>query len=314
MSRTMIRAILRLGIRAVIPALAVSGIAFAHDFWVQPSTWRARAGERISVELRVGHPGDSDSVARDPRLFRGFFARRSGQPVTADSEVVGVDGRSPAGYARPKEAGSWRIAYESEPRWLELEAAKFERYLAQEGLEEIVRERAALGESASPGREFYSRCAVALLHVRGDSRPEGSPRAEPSEADGSHRPSAFESPLGLPLEIVPDHDPMALEAGDALSLRILRRGLPLEGVLLCLDPLVPDPELSRQARSDARGRVTFELPAPGGWLVTAVAMERAPREVRDRPDRPADWVSHWASLSFEAQAETERVEVGAAEK
>lgn len=54
-----------------------------------------------------------------------------------------------------------------------------------------------------------------------------------------------------------------------------------------------EPDKPIFGRSDAEGIVTFRLTRKGPWLVKAVHMLRAPMGT------DVQWISHWASLTFE---------------
>jgi uncharacterized GH25 family protein len=242
----------------------------AHDFWIEPSSFRPQTGARVAVRLRVGEGLRGDPVPRDPGQIERF--------VTAGPEgeagVPGVPGGEPAGWVSPASPGLRWIVYDSGHSSLALGAAKFERYLGQEGLERIRRLRASRGQSGVPAREIYSRCAKSLLAV------------------GDRAGAGFDRVLGLELELVPEKNPYLLKAGETLPVRLLYHGKPLEGALVTALPQgAPDARVS--SRSDRRGHADLRLDRPGLWLVKAVHMVSAPA------GSGADWESLWASLTFE---------------
>lgn len=242
----------------------------AHDFWIEPSTFRPDVGATVGIALRVGEGFRGDPVPRMPgRIQRFVLASPSGE-----SPVDGVEGQDPAGVARISEPGIQVVGYRSNTSRVDLEAAKFEQYLKEEGLEAIVAERARRGESAKPSREIYSRCAKSLLATGGGGR------------------TGYDRELGFTLELVPEKNPYASPAGAPFPLRLTYRGEPLAGTLVvALNRGAPGKPLS--ARTDGEGRVSFALGKPGAWLVKAVHMAPAPAE------SGADWESLWASLTFE---------------
>ena len=255
--------------------------ARAHDFWIEPDTFRPASGALIRARLFVGHPSDFEELPhRSARSVHWVL-----DDGAARTDLIGRDGALPAGYARPARRGVALVGYQSTPAFLELEPAKFASYLREEGLERALAEREALGESAKPGRELYARCAKALLCVDGGS--EGWQRA-----------------LGFDLELLPCADPFALagpRAGEAgrlepWTLALVFRGEPLADAQVRLTSL-ERPELALTGRTDARGRLTVELPARGRWLATSVYMLRI-----DGESRAADWQSFWASLTWEIPA------------
>lgn len=242
----------------------------AHDFWIEPSTFTPAAGQRVTFRLRVGQELRGDPLPRDPNLLERFVS----VGPAGEMPVLGRAYTEPAGVMAFQSPGLNVIVYDSGRSPLALEAAKFEKYLKLEGLEKISALRASRGQSAAPGKEVFSRCAKSLLAVGGGAG------------------AGYDQVLGQRLELVPEANPYSLAGGGELPVRLLYQGKPLAGALVVA--LQKDrPEARVSARSDAKGRVRLKLDRPGFWLVKAVHMVPAPREV------DADWESFWASLTFE---------------
>jgi uncharacterized GH25 family protein len=182
-------------------------------------------------------------------------------------------GQMPAGLLRVEKAGLHAVAYRSRPTHHRMEAAKFEAYLVEEGLDEAARLRRERGQTESPGREAYSRCAKSLLAVGGS-------------LEGEH-----DARLDLELEIVPESNPYRLEPPGDLRLRVWCAGSALAGARVAAWRLDATQTVV-SGRTDAEGRVTLRVEQPGRWLVKCVHM----REAKGDPE--ADWESLWASLTF----------------
>lgn len=241
----------------------------AHDFWIEPSTFRPAVGASVGIALRVGEGFRGDPVPRTPARIERFVLASASR----ETPIEGVAGHDPAGVARVSEPGVQVVGYRSNASRVDLEAAKFEQYLKEEGLDAIVAERARRGDSGKPSREIYSRCAKSLL------------------AAGAGSKTGHDRELGFTLELVPEKNPYAYTSGGPFPVRLRYRGKPLAGTLVvALAREAPEKRLS--ARTDAQGRVSLAL-APGAWLVKAVHMVPA------REDSGADWESLWASLTFE---------------
>lgn len=265
--------------------LLSSGATLAHDMWIVPAQFTPATGELLKIGLRLGHPGGKEEVVvRDSSRIEIFNASFSSRQDQAGSEmaVVGLDGANPAGLLPLGESGLLSIAYRSQGARSILAAEPFERYLREEGLEQIVAYRMRVGESTAAGRESYSRSLKALVAV-----------GEDSERTQDH-------PLGLPLEIVAGANPYALSPGSELPLRLLYMGEAQGGVLVEAASL-QDPRQVLQARSDAQGRLAFRLPAAGVWVLSAVHMVRA------EEDPEVDWRSIWTALTFSIPEAAERV-------
>ena len=253
--------------------LLTADSVLAHDFWIEPDSFRPSVGTLLAVRLQVGEPFAGRPVARDPqRVERFLLAGPSGE-----RPVLGRDGQEPAGVVRVGEGGTLIVGYHSRPFSIELPADRFEAYLRAEGLERIVGLRASRGESDEPGREIFSRCAKALVTAGG---------GDAAAAAG------FDRPLGFPLELVPERDPAALVAGERLPIQLLLEARPLSGALVVATRR-GQPDAAWSGRTDAAGLVRLPLDAPGDWLITAVHMMEAP------PRSAADWHSLWASLTFQ---------------
>jgi uncharacterized GH25 family protein len=246
----------------------------AHDFWIEPSSFRPEVGSVVGIQLVVGQKFRGEPLPRNPALIAKFVL------VSAAGErpVSGRAGDDPAGSARIEAPGLQVIGYRSLDSPLSLEAEKFEQYLREEGLERIIALRARRGESGKPSRELFSRDAKSLL------------------CTGSRAPSGEDRALGFPLELVAEKNPCAFKPGDELTVRLLYEGKPLAGALVAALPH-EDPDAKLSQRTDAKGRVRLRLPKAGVWLVKAVHILPAPAGT------DADWQSLWASLTFEVPAE-----------
>lgn len=255
-------------------SVALSGqAAWAHDFWIVPTSFFPQPGQTLGVALRVGEHLVGDPVPRNPALVKSFIVANA----AGRQEIVGRAGMEPAGALRVVVPGLHVVGFHSQPIPTELPPEKFNQYLKEEGLDAIADLRQQRGQTDASAREIFSRCAKSLLLV-----------GEPSE-------EAQDQVLGFTLELVAERSPYALRAGQTLPLRLLYQGRPLAGVLIvAMNQTNAAEKLS--ARSDQNGRVQFKLQPGGMWLVKAVHMVEAPA------DSHAQWASYWASLTFDMRA------------
>ena len=239
----------------------------AHDFWIEPNTFSAAAGAPLSFALRVGEHFKGDPVPRQAAMIERFVI--AGPDGVRD--VMGREGSDPAGFTSIAAPGVYVIGYRSHPKSVELDAAKFEQYLREEGLERVIDQRKQAGRSNTPGIEIFSRCAKAIVDFVANRR---SQRSGAGTAAGVDR-----------RKITP---------GKPATFRLLYEGQPLEGALVVAIPK-DAPMQKLTARSNKAGRVTFTMPG-GVWLLKAVHMVPAARETA------AEWESLWASTTFELPA------------
>jgi hypothetical protein len=272
---------------ALLAALLLTAAVAAHDFWLEPQSFHPAQNETVPLQLRVGHAGDVKTLPRSPARIVKFIASGSDGAI---SDVPGVDGKEPAGLLRPSAPGLYVIAYESNHSRSELEAAKFESYLREVGLERIIEQRARRKTSDVMEPELYMRCAKSLIDAGKKGSSDSS--SKPGEAASAASAVVTDRALGLRLELIAGKNPANLKPGDALPLTLLYEGRPVEGVLVVAkDPDQGDTVAS--TRSDAAGMLSLTLPRGGMWLISAVHMVPA------KPDANAVWESIWASLTLE---------------
>ncbi|MCY2959012.1 MAG: DUF4198 domain-containing protein [Planctomycetota bacterium] len=264
-------------LKTSLAILVLATTLAAHDFWIEPSSFRPSVDARVDVQLVVGEHFSGEFVARKESRILSFAAF---DPAGRDVKVIGIEGRTPAGLWKAGTPGLHVLGYQSNGTAIELEADKFERYLVEEGLEAVVAERKTRGESTAKGLELYARCAKSLVVAQAE-------KEIPAEAW-----AGWDRVLGYPLELVPTVNPCQLARDADLTVRLLFRGVPLGNALVGCTPK-QDPSQAVRLRTDAEGRVTFRPKLGGAHLLRVVHMTRA------APDAAHQWESQWASLTFE---------------
>ncbi|MEE4185117.1 MAG: DUF4198 domain-containing protein [Gammaproteobacteria bacterium] len=250
----------------------LAGPAVAHDFWVEPAEFQPEVGAPVDVRLREGVGFKGSTLPYINEWFQDF----SKVTAAGRDDVLSLQGNDPAATITLP-AGAMLLGYQSNRSYVELDAAKFNSYLEDEGIEYIREARIAAGEDDEPAPEYFVRCAKALLQ------------------SGPTAGEIYKTRLGYRLELTPEANPYDLSPGDQLTFRLTWRDGPAEGLLLQAFTR-EDPDNVQKIRTDADGRATITLNSSGTWLVKAVSIQGiigAPR---------AKWLSHWASFLFELPA------------
>lgn len=257
--------------------------ASGHDLWLEPSTFVSPAGERLDIDIRLGHADSPETQARDGRRIVHFEALGPlADRDAATVPVLGLEGARPAGVLRPQAPGRYVVGYRTTDARSELPAERFESYLLEEGLEAIRDVRRERGEADSPGTERFSRAAKALITIG---------TAESTTAKSSDPQPTADRRLGFRLELVAEEDPSRWQDGGSMTFRLWFEDRPRAGARVDAISL-DEPGVTLDARTDDDGRVTFRLPRGGRWFVAAVHMVETPPSVAE------DWQSIWSSLSF----------------
>lgn len=261
-------------LRAALALAAIGPLpALAHEFWIEPESYRVAVGETVKAELRVGRMLVGESF---PYLSDQIVAARLHAPEGV-LDLEGMEGDLPALSVTPAEAGLHVITYHSAPALAEYEDfATFESYLAYEGLEDVVRLHKDRALPESGFAESYIRNARALLQVG------------PADAEDIDRPT------GMPLELIALQNPF-VDGLTELQVQLLWQGAPMPNRQVSIFQR-PDGE-GEPTRSlvatDADGRATIPLADEGFYLLNAVQMKPA------AGPGPVIWESHWATLTFD---------------
>ena len=278
--------------RRLLLLLCLPAAALAHEFWLQPASFRVATGAAVPLRLLVGENFAGETWPRPTRRVRRFVRLGPGGPADSTDLRPALLADSLAPVLRCPTPGTQLLALTSQPSFIELPAAQFTAYLREEGLGLALRQREEAGQTTTkPGREAYRRCAKALvLATQGPAGRLLAPAAD----------TVFSRVLGWPLELVPEQNPYRLRPGAALTVRVLAQGQPVPGALVqvwqagAAQPTGGPAVVHFATHTNAQGRVLLRLPGAGPYLVATVRMEAAPPHLANR----ADWLSTWASLTF----------------
>lgn len=242
--------------------------ALAHEFWIEPESFRPAPGAKVPVRLYVGQYFRGNSMPFLTENFERFYF----SDARGTENFRAVLGDDPAATLATRAPGRVWIVLRS--TYFDLRYDKpgeFETFLAREGIDHLVpREQ----RGKLPVLETYSRCAKSLLLA-------GKPDAA----------SPPDRAFGMPLELIAETDPYA-SAAPEFRVRLLYRGAPLAGALVtAFNKAESDKRL--ETRTDASGRARLTLDRRGVWLVNAVHLFPAEKKSN------AQWESMWASLTFE---------------
>jgi uncharacterized GH25 family protein len=252
--------------------------AHAHEYWLAPSTYDARPGQPVTIAAVAGTGFRGEKKPWAPDHAVRLVARTS---RLLDLGSVASPGELSWARFSPADDGGALLAFQSDFTPIQLPAATFDAYLADQGLDAPLAARARMTPRPA-GRERYRRCAKAWL--------------------SGHEAARALQPVGLPLEVLPLEVP---GTAGLLHLRVLWNGQPLANARVktwrhACDAAgaLADPEsrdsvgVASEARTDVRGEVAVRCAEPGEWLVSAVHM------VPSSDVSKADWESTWASLTF----------------
>lgn len=247
----------------------------AHDLFLKFDSYFLPANTQATARLLSGTFRSSENAVKRDRMVDVSLVAPSGARSKLAAESWRDEGNQAVLTLPTGAAGTYLAGVSLQPRAITLKARQFNDYLAHDGLPDTLSERRRSRELNKGARERYSKHVKAIFQV------------------GEQRSDAFKTPLGYPVEIIPQQNPYDLRIGDTLEVLCVKEGQPLANqfVMAGRDAgarLLPAPG----ARTDANGVARIKLAGAGKWFVKFIHMTKL-----NQPE--LDYESRWASLSFE---------------
>jgi uncharacterized GH25 family protein len=251
--------------------LCAIGVA-AHEFWLQPDKFIYNKGETATIKFRVGEnfEGDNWNSNRSKINFLTFYTNG----ITKDVAPFISDNNGDSLRLTLTSDGTAMIAYNGLNSFIELDAAKFNDYLKEDGLTEAIEYRKQHNETEDSSHEFYQRSVKTIIQV------------------GKKYDDTYKQKTNLPVDIIPQSHPYQLKDGKEVSFKILFQQKPLTNHLIKIWHRVNNKTVYSDKMSDEKGQITLPITTTGKWMVSTVKM------VRLKNDPKAKWQSYWGSCTW----------------
>lgn len=255
----------------IILSLFISIAVFGHEYWLESERFWLKLNEEVFIKPMVGENYMGEHVDFEklkPKKFDIYSKNNIKKATTvADNQ----------GFASCKlsfnKAGNYLVALNNENKYLELEAEKFNEYLKEEGLDDILEMRKSRGELSKNSREYYQRCVKTLLQV------------------GDIKDNTFAKNTGMRLELIPNKNPYQKDL-KSIGFQVLFDNKPVSNALILVWQKNKDKTTVKKLSADTKGKVLFDISQNGRWMVSSVKM------IPFENSSEADWQSFWASYTF----------------
>lgn len=256
----------------VAAATACALPAWAHETWILPAFARVESPRIIALAITSGmvFPHSVTAIPAERLNQSGIRIGKQNAGQLQPRGEMGSNLLASADLNRPGIACVW-LALPELP--VDLTPELVQVYFDEIQADPEVR-RAWAARKSDLWQERYEKFAKAIVRV--------------GEVDPSDR--SWAAPIGGALEIVPESDPTTMTPGAAFTVRVLKSGRPLAGLMLAAQ------EKGKRdwQRTDLRGRATFQLTGNGPWLIHGTQL------------RPADssgtqWRSWFTTLTIARQ-------------
>ena len=253
--------------------LMISAPAYSHDTWLM-ATRAGRSGAAPSqFELTSGMAFPALGTVIEPdRIEQAMCRSPEGDRAMGDIHRAPKALRLNAAASGKGISTCWVVL---KPRALELNATQVKEYLAEIDAPADIRREWTNAKTPKRWREQYAKHAKTFVR---DS--------------GAVSTAQWADPVGMRLEIVPEVDPTVLRAGDRFAVRVLRNGESAAGFPLGI--VAAGNHRGSIRKTDAEGRVAFDLNRSGRWLLRGTDLRKSQR-------MDLDWESDFTTLTFEVK-------------
>jgi uncharacterized GH25 family protein len=259
-------------LQVTILLFCISALLSAHEFWLQPEKFIYQRSEPINIKFNVGENFTGENWSGDTSKVQSlrFYYADINDDLT---DAMGKSKGDSIQFALVDE-GTAMITFNSRNSYIELDSAKFNAYLQEDGLKEAIRYRKQNNESDSSGREYYQRSVKTILQV------------------GTVYDSTSQQQTELPLDIVPQSNPYLIKNNKELTVKVFFKNLLLSNTLVKVWHRKKNKVTKEEYITNQDGEVSFDVERTGAWMVSCVKM------IRVNDDPGAQWQSYWGSCTW----------------
>lgn len=250
-------------------------VVSAHDMFLKFDSYFLAPNASAVVPLLNGEFDRSENVITRDRMRDVSLLGPAGlaHPPEADWRD---DGKISSLHFRTGAAGTYVVGTSTKPKELSMKAADFNRYLQLEGVLDTFLERKKNKQLNLAATERYSKHVKAVFQV------------------GDARTDTYKTPLGYPVEIIPQQNPYQLKVGATLAALCVKDGQPLvnQYVLYGVQAAGQNRFTTLKTRTDKDGLAHIPLSGAGRWYIKFIHMSQV-------NEPPVNYESRWATLTFE---------------
>lgn len=244
----------------------------SHEFWLQPASFIYKKGDKANIRFRVGENFEGENWAGN-RSKINFLSLYLNSKKTDLSTAISDNKGDSLQYTFSQD-GTAVIVYSGLNSFIELEPAKFNAYLKEDGLREATSYREQHKEIDSMSHEFYQRSVKTILQV------------------GEKYDSSFKENTPLPLDIIPMQHPYLIKDRQKMTMKVLFNKKPLAEQLIKIWYRADNKTIEEELLTDENGLVSFKVKKSGCWMVSTVKM------IHLDNDSKANWQSYWGSCTW----------------
>ena len=245
----------------------------AHECWLEPQHFQLKPGQQVDIHIREGTDFESKDWPGGHENVEKFKIYLPG--VEDDFEDLVSDSTGDSLNLQFMDEGTIMMAMLSKNRTNFLPAEKFNQFLQDEELGNVIEWRKENGESDSAATEIYQQNVKTLLQV------------------GGKKTENYRKKTPLPLDIIPLNHPYELKKGQEFQLKVLFNNQPLPHHLVKIRHKTNGKVEQSKLLTNDQGDLKIPVVLAGNWLASCITMVRY-----DSTDGARFWRSYRSSLTW----------------
>lgn len=230
----------------------VSSLVQCQDFWLQPKKFRYVVGEDMKVDFLIGEDFEGEPLDLKKNKIEKIELHHSSKVIDLKNQIKSEQ-KDNLKFKFP-ETGTHLLCTQSDNIFTEPSAEKFNDYLKDNGLDDILDLRAKTNSLDKPSIELCTRYSKLLVQC------------------GDKTDDTFKKQTGQQLEIIPQQNPYNLKSGDYLRCLILFEGKPIPHQLVKVWSKIGNTSFLQNAYAENDGTVKFPISNKGPWMIKTVRM------------------------------------------
>ena len=237
---------------ALVILAATQVLAMAREFWLEPDKFYLNAGETAHVHFRIG----ADFIGEPWKLETDRVQRLEHHAGNQAFDLLKVikDATPDPLEVRLASEGTHLLVMETKRALIKMNGEDFTQYLKEEGLDNIYYDREKNKLSADSASQIYSSYAKLILQA------------------GTRSDETYKKACNLPIEIIPDKNPLDMKKGDAIRFKVLYQGKPLFGAKVKVWNRYNHRTTVQNIYSQQDGFIETHVSNPGTWMISVVNM------------------------------------------
>lgn len=272
--------------------LVIFVLSAGHDMFLKLDHYTLPPNTAASIELFNGTFAHSDNTIDRKRMIDVSLVGNGQRLVVDTSQWREEEGKTILDF-QTGAAGTWMAGVSTRARNIEMAAEAFNDYLEHDGVLDMLAWRKENNVLDQDAVEKYAKHVKTVFQV------------------GEKRTEDWKTVLGYPIEFVPLNNPYDMHIGETLAVELRWQGAPLANQLVYVGSDAANShehghehehesgeahthhgEGVKQLRTDANGRLQFEVTDAGRWYLRTIHLVTS-------EEKGLTHESNWATLTFQ---------------